>query len=189
MQFFSNDVIFIRHGETEWNVQNRTQGHLNSPLTGKGILQAKEAAEKLAICKFDIIVSSHLGRAFETAKIIAERLNIPEIVTDDCLSERNLGILQGNIAEESKVKFPYLFDRNGILIHSADIPNGESLQDFLNRVGKGIKNLKNISQKKNILVVTHDGVLNAMVSHLKGINFSEVGKFYQFKNCEPVILS
>lgn len=188
MQYFSNNVVFIRHGETEWNLQNRTQGHLNSPLTERGILQANEAAEELASYKFDIIVSSHLGRAFETAKIIAERLNISEIITEDGLLERNLGILQGNIAEESKVRFPHLFS-NGILIHDANIPNGESLEDFLKRVGNAIENLKSLSQTKSILVVTHDGVLNAIVSHLKGINFSEVSKSYQFKNCKPVILS
>ena len=188
MPFFSNNVIFIRHGETEWNLQNRTQGHLNSPLTERGITQAREAAEKLKDYKFDIVVSSHLGRAYETAKIIAEKLGILEIITDSSLLERNLGILQGNIAEESKIKFPNLFN-NGVLIHNAKIPNGESLEDFLERVGRGIENLKEISKTKTILVVTHDGVLNAIVSHLKGINFSDVGKSYQFKNCEPVILS
>ena len=76
MPFFSNNVIFIRHGETEWNLQNRTQGHLNSPLTERGITQAREAAEKLKDYKFDIVVSSHLGRAYETAKIISKNLLI-----------------------------------------------------------------------------------------------------------------
>lgn len=189
MQYFSKNVVFIRHGETEWNVQDRMQGHLNSPLTKRGVSQAREAIEKLAKYKFDIIVSSHLGRAFETAKIIAERLDITEIMTDNCLLERNLGNLQGNTVAEAKVKFPYLWGSNGKFISDANIPNGESLKDFLIRVGKAIENLKNLSQGKNILVVTHEGVLNAIVSHLKNIEFADVRKSYHFKNCDPVVIS
>lgn len=188
MPIFFNNVVFIRHGETEWNLQNRTQGHLDSPLTEKGIAQAKEAAKKLKEYKFDIIVASHLGRAHETAKIIAKELGVSEIITDSALLERNLGILQGNIAEESKIKFPFLF-KDGILIHDAKIPDGELLEDFLARASKALENLKQMSKKKNILVVTHDGMLNAIISHIKGIHFSEVSKTYQFKNCEPVMFS
>lgn len=188
MQFFYNNVVFLRHGETEWNLQNRTQGHLDSPLTERGVTQAREAVEKLKDHRFDVIVTSHLGRARETAKIIAEQLGISEIITDSALLERNLGILQGNIADESKIKFPYLF-KDEILIHDAKIPDGELLEDFLARASKAIDNLKELSRKKNVLVVTHDGMLNAITSHIKGINFSEVGKTYQFKNCEPVIFS
>lgn len=188
MSIFFNNVVFIRHGETEWNLQNRTQGHLDSPLTERGIAQAREAAEKLKDHKFDVIVASHLGRAHETAKIIAEQLDISEIITDSALLERNLGILQGNIADESKIKFHYLF-KDGTLIHDAKIPNGESLEDFLARASKAIENLKELSRTKNVLVVTHDGMLNAITSHIKGINFSEVGETYQFKNCEPVMFS
>ena len=93
------------------------------------------------------------------------------------------------ILAESKKKFPYLWDCNGKFIYNANIPNGESLENFLMRVGKAIENLKKISETKNVLVVTHDGVLSAMVSHLKNIEFSDVGKHYHFKNCDPVILS
>ena len=130
-----------------------------------------------------------MGRAVETAKIIAEKLSISNITTDSFLMERNLGVLQGRIVATSKLKFPHFWNATGSFIQDSDIPGAESIEDFLHRIGKGIDNLSELSKTKNILVVTHDGVLHAIVSHLKGIHFSQVGKFYQFKNCDPVMLN
>ena len=90
-----NNVIFIRHGQTEWNMQRRMQGSLNSPLTKKGIFQAKEAAMKLKYHRFDLVVSSPLVRAMETAKIIAEKVGVARIQADPAFAERHFGILEG----------------------------------------------------------------------------------------------
>lgn len=188
MQFFLNKVVFLRHGETEWNVQDRMQGQSNSKLTEVGISQAQAAAGKLASQKYDIIVSSPLSRALETAKILAERLNISEMVTDAYLMERNLGVLQGLTVEETKSKFPYLWDSDGKFIADATIPNAESLEEFLHRISMGLEKLQETSRAKSVLVVTHDGVLHALISHIKMIRFADVGKLYKFKHCDPIML-
>lgn len=188
MPFFKKSVVLVRHGETEWNLQKRTQGHLNSPLTEKGIQQAKDTAKKLKNQKFDIIISSSLGRALQTSKIISTELYIPEIVTDPCFAERNLGVLQGRTREESMKIFPNFWDVNGKFIQNSNIPEAESISNFLERVKKGIDNLRQISEEKSIIIVTHDGVLHAIVGYVKGIEFNDVQNFYTFDHCEPFIL-
>jgi len=188
MLVFKNTIALIRHGETEWNLQMRTQGHLDSPLTEKGILQAKKIVRKLKNQKFDIVISSPLGRAVQTSKIISKELQIPKIIMDECFAERNLGALQGCNKEESTKLFPHFWDANGRFIQNSKIPEAESIDDFLHRVKKGINNLQLISETKNIIMVTHDGVLHAIVGHVKGIEFGDVQKFYTFDHCEPFIL-
>lgn len=188
MSFFNNQIVFVRHGETEWNLIKKTQGHLDSPLTSMGVSQALEVATKLKDCQFNLIISSPLGRAFETAKILARELKVSNIVTNPNLAERHLGVMQGRTKEESLKIFPQFFDENNRFIHGSKIPQGETLQEFLSRVNDGVGELKEISKTCRILAVTHDGVLHAVVGIVNGIGFGEVQKHYRFDHCEPVFL-
>ena len=185
---FKNKVVLVRHGQTLWNLEKRTQGHLDSPLTGLGISQAKETASKLQEYKFDLIISSPLGRALQTANLIAEELKISKIQTDPNLAERHLGVLQGCAKEESLKKYPHFYGTNNKFIQCSDIPEAETLQEFLNRTGKAVEKISEISKANNVLVVTHDGVLHAIIGHVKSIDFGEVQKSYKFEHCEPVVL-
>ena len=187
--FFKNKVVILRHGQTEWNFKKRTMGHLNSPLTKKGIAQAKKATKKLKEYNFDIVISSPLGRAKETAKIIADRLNISDIKTNPVFSERNFGIIQGRRKEELLKKFPHFWNSEGRFISTSKVPEGESFEKFLERVHKGLNSLRSLSEQKNIILVTHSWVVHAIISRLKGIKFSDVRKFYNFDHCEPIFLS
>ncbi len=189
MAFFNNQVVFIRHGQTEWNLVKKTQGHLNSPLTEKGLFQAKEVADKLKNYDFDLIVSSPLGRALETAKILSAELKIEKLITNVNLSERHLGVLQGKTKEESLVSFPQFFNENQRFIHESEIPDGETLSQFLSRIKIGMEELKELSITNKMLVVTHDGVLHAIMAFKNNIEFKEVQNHYRFENCEPVFLS
>ncbi|MFQ6049479.1 MAG: histidine phosphatase family protein [Candidatus Paceibacterales bacterium] len=188
MPFFKNSVVLLRHGQTQWNLEKRTMGHLDSPLTEEGILRAKKAVKKLKSYNFDIVISSPLGRALETSKIIAKGLKISEIKTNPAFAERHLGVLQGRPKQESVQHFPYFWDADGRFIQNSEIPGGESLEEFLQRVQKGIEDLRLLSKTKNILVVAHDGVLHAIVGHVKRIQFSDVQKIYKFNYCDPIIL-
>lgn len=188
MSFFKNSVVLVRHGETEWNLAKRTQGHLDSPLTTKGVSQALKTAAKLKDHQFDLIISSPLGRALETAKILAEELGIEKVISNSNLAERNLGILQGRTREESLKIFPQFFNENNRFIHGSEIPRGETLKEFLARVNIVVNELKEISKTSKILTVTHDGTLHAIVGIVNGIEFGEVQKHYRFDHCEPVFL-
>ena len=70
----STDVIVVRHGQTQWNTERRFQGHHDSPLTQKGISQAEALARRLAKERLSALYSSDLGRARQTAELIAERM-------------------------------------------------------------------------------------------------------------------
>lgn len=184
----TNEVILIRHGQTVWNLEKRTQGHLDSPLTELGIAQAKTTAEKLKDRHIELIVSSPLGRALRTAEIVRELLNISAMETNDLLIERNLGVLQGRTKEELFEEFPHFWGSDGRFIRSVPVPDGESIDEFLNRVARFVEKMKIISKSKHLLVVTHDGVLHAIMGLIKDIPFKEVQRYYTFSNGEPYIL-
>ena len=82
-------VIIVRHGQTEWNIKGIRQGHLDSPLTHRGLAQAKALAKRLAREKFSLLYSSDLGRAVDTAREIAN-VTGHQIITDARLRERHL---------------------------------------------------------------------------------------------------
>ena len=71
----TNTIYLVRHGQTNWNILGKTQGHGNSNLTEKGINQAKDLAESMIKYPIDYIYSSDLGRAVETAEIIANKFD------------------------------------------------------------------------------------------------------------------
>jgi len=189
MIYFKQPVIFVRHGETEWNLEKRTQGHLNSPLTKLGVSQAQKIATKLSRHNLDLIVSSPLGRALDTAQILSRKLNISDIQIVEALAERHLGILQGRTKEESLKLYPHFFGKNNRFIHSSEINQGENLQNFLERVKSAVHELEKLSQSHKLLVVTHDGVLHAIVSWVKGLEFDEVQQTYKFDHCDPLALT
>lgn len=88
-------LLFVRHGESLWNVENKICGHTDIPLTKKGYRQAEEAAEQiLKENKLpDIILASPLIRAYETARIISKKTGIP-LRTEERLTEQNFGIYE-----------------------------------------------------------------------------------------------
>jgi broad specificity phosphatase PhoE len=87
-------LMLIRHGETEWNRAGKFQGHADSPLTHRGLAQARAVALALAEEDFDAFYSSDLGRAKKTASIIADRLG-RRYLTDERLREQHYGLIQG----------------------------------------------------------------------------------------------
>ena len=110
----ANDVIaqllVIRHGQSEWNVQERWQGHADIELTEAGINQARLAAERLGT--FDYIASSQLQRALHTAQIIAETHGVGPVVVDERLLESDVGPWQGLTRHQIEAQWPgYLNER------------------------------------------------------------------------------
>ena len=98
-------LIFIRHGQTEWNVSGKLQGQLDIPLDEIGLLQSKLLCSSIKKEKVDIIFSSPLSRAINTGLPIANLFGLGIICTS-LLSERNFGILQGFKPYEISKNFP-----------------------------------------------------------------------------------
>jgi probable phosphoglycerate mutase len=153
-------VYIIRHGETEWNRAGKQQGHLDSDLTENGKRQAGAIANFLAK-DFDIIISSDLGRAAQTAKIIAGVIN-REVLYDPDLRERHLGIMQGLTMKEFAASFSEEYER----FHGPDpdyvIPQGESARQRYERVTNALNRIALKHKNKKILVVAHGGVLDSL---------------------------
>lgn len=160
--------IIVRHGETHWNRSGRFQGHLDSALTEDGVQQAHALAERLAAENIDKLYSSDLGRAYHTARLIAEKCQL-RIVLDARLREKHLGVMQGLTAAEMKSRFPDAYVR--YVSHEVDfvIPDGESLRQFHDRAIACCADLAARSKGSTVAVVTHGGLLGCLYRHVAGI--------------------
>lgn len=147
-------ICLVRHGETEWNALKKIQGRTNIPLNEVGTKQAIACKSYLSECQWDVIVSSPLQRAKQTAEIINEAMNLPFIVMDDFI-ERNYGLIEGLTIEERALLFP-----------DFQCPDQESFELVKNRVMKGINKLHQQFPNQNVIVVAHGGVINIILSIL-----------------------
>ena len=141
-------IYYVRHGETDFNLFNVSQGQLNTSLNKTGLKQAQETAEKLKDYKFDVAFSSPLNRATQTAEFILKYHNL-ELICDDRLLEVNKGDLQGT--KNPQWKYDEFFEDP----HKF---NGETDEDVYERVSSFLEDLKKF-KGKNILIVGHGEVL------------------------------
>lgn len=151
-------LIAIRHGETEWNSEGRFQGHLNSALNAAGVAQAIALGEYLARERFDLLLSSDLGRALQTASAIAMRTG-HGIVVEPRLRERRMGIFQGLTPAEVQARYPEQYAR--FRSHDPDyvMPGGESMRQLFQRSVACFTELATRHAGLTLAVVTHGGVL------------------------------
>ena len=171
-------LVLIRHGESQWNLENRFTGWVDVPLSPKGIEEAKAAGKKLADLTFDRAFSSVLARANETLRIVLEvigQTGIP-IEKDKALNERMYGELQGlNKAETAK---KYGDEQVKIWRRSYDVrpPGGESLKDTAERVlpyyDSRIKPC--VLKGETILIAAHGNSLRALVMQLEQLTREQV---------------
>jgi 2,3-bisphosphoglycerate-dependent phosphoglycerate mutase len=171
-------LVLLRHGESQWNLENRFTGWVDVPLSSKGEAEARAAGEKLKGLRFDALFTSVLQRAINTATLALETAGVADLPTqrDQALNERHYGDLQGlNKAETAK---QYGDEQVKIWRRSYDIkpPNGESLADTAART---LPYYENVIQPlllagKNVLIVAHGNSLRSLVMHLDKLSKEEV---------------
>jgi 2,3-bisphosphoglycerate-dependent phosphoglycerate mutase len=169
-------LILVRHGQTAWNVAGKRQGHLDSALTRAGIAQAKALARRLAQETFHVVYSSDLGRAVETAKIIAA-VTCHEVITDERLRERHLGIFQGLTSDEIRQRYPEEYHLHRTLGPDYVIPGGESVPQQVERNMAYLSATAERHVGETIVVVTHAGVLSGLLRHTFSLPFSAPRRF------------
>ena len=125
-------LTVVRHGETQWNIEGRRQGHLDSPLTAQGQAQAEALARRFTADTCAAVYSSDLGRAYKTAQAIAERTG-HEIVSDQRLRERNLGVFQGLDGDEIRSRYLEEYEKHKAGGAEYAVPGGESFNDQAHR--------------------------------------------------------
>ncbi len=170
--------VLLRHGESQWNLENRFTGWVDVPLSPKGIEEARQAGEKLRGFTFDRAFTSVLSRANETLRIVLETIGQPTIPIekDKALNERMYGDLQGlNKAETAK---KYGDAQVKIWRRSYDVkpPGGESLKDTAERAlpyyEKMIKPC--LLKGETIIIAAHGNSLRALVMELNQLSKEEV---------------
>jgi 2,3-bisphosphoglycerate-dependent phosphoglycerate mutase len=164
----STRLVVVRHGETEWNLASRIQGHADSPLTPAGEAQAAAIARRLAAERFDRLVSSDLGRAMRTAQAIAASTG-HGIVADARLRERNYGMAEGLTYGEIGVHYPEIFSRVRDTDPDYVVPGGESRRQMFERVRDAFESLARECEGERVAVVCHGGVLAMLFRHVHGI--------------------
>ena len=166
-------IYITRHGETQWNVKGLMQGWKDSELTEKGIDNAKRLGERLKDINFDVIYSSPLKRAVDTAKYINGEKNT-KIVLVESLKEMGVGVWEG--MEHSKVKELYpeqhtnFWERPHLFKPQE---NGESFEEVLMRVKKVWQDIINAGGD-NVLIVTHAVVLKTLYMILKNLELKDL---------------
>lgn len=151
----------VRHGETDWNVERRLQGHTDIPLNQHGKAQAIQMARALKAIplQFDVLYSSDLQRAVNTARAVETTFGVKAIL-QQTLRERHLGMLQGLTLDQAAHLKPDLWSihLNRDLDHTLE--GGESITQFANRIHTTLENICIQHTGKTILVVSHGGVLD-----------------------------
>jgi probable phosphoglycerate mutase len=160
-------ICFIRHGETDWNVAKRIQGHTDIPLNETGRTQALAMAFNAAHQRFHAIYSSDLARTLETAQALAQRED-QEVKLLPQLRERHYGVFQGITAAEGAVKYPEAYAHYVARDLEYDFENGESLRGFAERVAGGIDWLLRHHSGQTIAAVSHSGVLDVIYRRATG---------------------
>lgn len=158
-------LYVARHGETQWNLEGKVCGRTDLPLTEKGLRQAQALAEKMGECKIDLIISSPLLRARQTAAATAEKWGIPMLV-DDRLTEQNFGIYEGADRFDSgfvnnKKMFTYRY------------PQGESILDVAARIYGLLHDVKCNYPEKNVLLVCHGGICRVIRAYFEDMTNEE----------------
>jgi 2,3-bisphosphoglycerate-dependent phosphoglycerate mutase len=173
-----SDLILLRHGQSQWNLENRFTGWVDVPLSPKGEDEARKAGEALRGRKIDHVFTSVLKRAVDTTQLALDAAGIRDLPTerDAALNERMYGDLQGlNKAEAAK---KWGDDQIKIWRRSYDVkpPGGESLADTAARVLPYWEShiLPTLKAGKNVLIGAHGNSLRALVMHLDGLTRDQV---------------
>ena len=175
-----SDLILLRHGQSQWNLENRFTGWVDVPLSAKGEDEARAAGEKLRGWRIDKIYTSVLERAIDTATLALETAGIDGVPTerDAALNERMYGELQGLNKAEAAQKWGDEQIRQWRRSYDVKPPGGESLADTAARVLPYWEShiLPDVKAGKNVLVAAHGNSLRALVMHLDGLDREQVLK-------------
>lgn len=161
-------LVLIRHGQTDWNAAGRYQGQSDPPLNAQGLAQAHEAAEKLRGVGLEVLYSSPLARAYQTAGIIARALDIP-LHTDPRLVEIDQGDWEGRLVTEIEQLYPDLLRRWRTEPWSTTPPGGESLYRVQERVHEALDHI----------LARHRGQCVGLVAHRLPIVLTKL-RYQQF---------
>jgi 2,3-bisphosphoglycerate-dependent phosphoglycerate mutase len=176
-------IHLVRHGETDWNRELRWQGHSDRPLNERGRAQAYALADALAGLSFAAVYSSDLSRAFETAQIVASRLNLG-VKIEPALREIDVGSWEGSTIEELQARCPEAvvrWEERGE--HGWE--GGESHEQMATRVEDAVRAIAARHDGEDVLVVCHGGPIRVLKALAHGLDYPRDRRSVPFtENCE-----
>jgi broad specificity phosphatase PhoE len=157
-------IYLIRHGQTEFNREDRVQGRVDSPLTDLGVAQARAMGDRLRSLKAADgrdwrVATSPLGRAMRTAQIAAETAGLPAPQVDTRLVEVDYGQIEGLTRAEVDVRWPRFVGVEGIF---GQAPGGETIDALTTRIGGWLAEARRTCAATPILAVSHVGVIRIL---------------------------
>lgn len=163
-------IYVARHGQTNWNLLQKLEGHKDSPLTKKGLEQAKSLAMKFKTVKFDAVFSSDLLRAKRTAEIISLEKKVT-VKTTQALRERTFGDHEGRTFDEFMETFKDLIKLRETLTEKERYsfkltPEIESDEELVSRMIVFLRQIAIAHLGKNVLIISHGGTMRALLIHL-----------------------
>lgn len=173
-------IYLVRHGQTNWNVEGRIQGHKNSVLTNAGRQQAADLAERFSGINFDAVYSSDLTRAKDTAEILAAKRDLA-VATTKALRERTQGPLDGRLRAEVREEIGDLLDAYNALPdeeryrarHTKEMESDEACMarflPFIREAAVG-------HAGQTVLMVTHGYTMRIFLTRLGYATYGEIGK-------------
>lgn len=172
-------LVIVRHGQSQWNLENRFTGWVDVDLAPKGIEEAHAAGQKLKGYQFDMAYTSALKRAQRTLGIILEEMGVDLPITrNEALNERMYGDLQGMNKDEARAKFGE--EQVHIWRRSFDTPppGGESLKLTADRVLPYFEKeiVPKLKAGKNIIIAAHGNSLRALVMSLEKLTPEQILK-------------
>jgi probable phosphoglycerate mutase len=170
------EIIFIRHGETEWNSQQRMQGHSNSDLSSVGQTQIQALGQWMKNVPFDHIYSSDSLRAKQTAEAITQ-FSGHKLKIDLRLREKNLGVFEGLTSEEARERHPEVFSLFKTAGSKYVIDEGESTQQLQDRALEIVDEIRIKHLKERVLLVTHGGLIRVVMKHSLGLSLETPTRF------------
>ena len=150
-------IYLVRHGETDWNKQNRLQGIEDIELNETGLKQSADCALAFKRLSIDCVLSSPLKRAKKTAEIIAGHLGIAPVIVEPDLTERDFGRLSGMTPAERQA-----------IMDSEEETFAEPLETLIDRFMNVLNKVALKSAYENVIVVSHGASINAALSYLSG---------------------
>lgn len=179
-------LVIWRHGETDWNAEKRMQGHRDLPLNDTGRAQVIAAAPSVAAFGPQVIVSSDLRRAVDTAAAAAALTGLP-VTTDPRLRETSLGLWEGLTRAEVVAGWPGEWERWRTTSAHAAPPRGESRFQVAERSARVVAELDETAVQRALLVA-HGGLIVGLTGLLLGLPDDRWSTLVGVGNCHWVVL-
>jgi broad specificity phosphatase PhoE len=172
------EIVLVRHGATDWNLQGRCQGSSDRELSEAGIRQAGQIADLLGTEEISAVYSSQLRRALQTAELISRRHDLPVLIEED-LRELDHGELEGLTFNEIKSRYAEFLIRWRSEPADIRVPGGERLTDVAERAWNRLNQImQRHPDAKRILVVSHNFPILGIVCRITGTHLNDYRTFH-----------